>query len=541
MTPNGGGRDLATGRFAEAPLATVELNERLRWWLFAAVYLLAILVTVRLRWNSPLNHDVAWLMVAAEKWLDGARYGSGIVEINTPAAMLLYSPAVWLGRLTGIPASHFVDLSLALVALCAAILVGRSTAQIAGAPALTRRALLSTALVYAVLAFYPAGDFAQRDHFIATLLLPYAVMRMNAAQASCHRADRVAAAIAAAIALCIKPQYLVILLAILAIDLKRHMHRYRDSRRAWQETLWVSDLPLIIAIGLLYIGTVYLAFPDWLTMVWHLRPFYGIYSSPFYEIAERASLYLIPMGIAATAVCFPLPERGYLRDGLLLAGATVLLVFLERSPWSYHFLPIVLFLFTGAVLTFLGSLPALARLSRWPAALGAAIALIPITLAAQSTQANLADRQMIDSTLLAPNLHQLAKRGDNVAFLSIAITPAFPLVVEEGYGWALRYPCLWPLAGAVALRGNGNLSDEKIQAVVQDLGSAVAQDIDHNRPSVILVDYRPFPPQFPDGIDLLALLLQNPDFKHRWQGYRLQRMVGSIAIYGRADISSQTP
>ncbi|HWU00527.1 MAG TPA: hypothetical protein VN229_23015 [Terriglobales bacterium] len=517
----------------------IDLNERLHWWLFAAAYLLAVLVTIWSRWHGPLNHDVSWLMVAAERWLDGARYGSGIVEINTPAAMLLYSPAVWLGRLSGLPASHLVDLSLALVALWAAVLVGRSTSQIAGASALSRRALVSSTLVYAVLAFYPADDFAQRDHFVAALLLPYAVIRMGAPQGSCRRLDQVAAAISVALALCIKPQYLVILAVILVVSLRRHMRQCRNSRQAWLETLWSSDLPLIVAIGLLYIGLVYFAFPDWLAMVWRLKVLYGIYSSPFLQVAGGTVIYMIPMAIVATALCFPLPERGYLRDGLLLAVAVVLLVFVERKPWSYHFLPIMLFLGTGAVLTFVGSLPALARLSSHPAAIGLAVALIPIVLVAQSGQANYTHRKILDSALLAPNLRPLAKKGDSIAALSIGIPPFFPLVTEEGYRWALRYPCLWPLAGAVALRASGDFNDEKMQAVVQDLGTAIAQDIDHDRPSVVLVDYRPFVPQFPDGVDLLAMLLRNADFTDQWRHYRLQRVVGGIAIYNRTDISGQ--
>jgi len=524
----------AKGQAIVASRATINLAEEIHWLLASIVYLLLVIVTIRLRWFSLTNHDVAWLVTAAGRWLDGARYGRDIIEINTPAAMLLYVPPVWLAKLTNLPLGHLIDLWLSMIALAAAILAGHAVATSAGVSARSRLAFLTTFLIYVVLTFYPAYDFAQRDHFVAALLLPYALTTMNSAEASFRRADRLLAASLAAAALCIKPQYLLVTFGIWAVGLARHLAQRQGGWTAWRRTLWQSDLPFIVVIGLLYIAAVIVVFPDWLPMLWRMQQFYSLYSAPFLQVLGNSLSYFVPLGIGATALCFPLPGRRFLQDGLLLASLTMLLVFLEHKPWAYHYLPILLFLGCGAATTLVISLPALTAFSRRPAAIAAVVALIPIYLATSTDAANRNERDIYDSTLLAPVLQKFAQKGDHIAFLSIAIPPGFPLVLEEGYVWALRYPCLWTLAGAAGLHQKGKLGDADMEAALQEIGTAVAQDLGQTPTKVVVVDLRPFKEQFPNGLDIVALLSHSPGFAQQWQNYALQTTDGGFAIYQRS-------
>ena len=55
-----------------------------------------------LQWRFGLLGDVSWLITVDEKWLDGATPYRDVIEINPPASLMLYWPAVALARVLGV-------------------------------------------------------------------------------------------------------------------------------------------------------------------------------------------------------------------------------------------------------------------------------------------------------------------------------------------------------------------------------------------------------------------------------------------------------
>ncbi|HEY4166573.1 MAG TPA: hypothetical protein VGM96_07340, partial [Reyranella sp.] len=71
-----------------------------RLWSPVAILALAALLQLVI-WPSP---DVAWLMSAAGRMLDGKRLYTDILETNPPMAVLLYLPWVAVAKLVGLAA-----------------------------------------------------------------------------------------------------------------------------------------------------------------------------------------------------------------------------------------------------------------------------------------------------------------------------------------------------------------------------------------------------------------------------------------------------
>jgi hypothetical protein len=68
------------------------------------------------------NTDVSWLLIAGERWLDGQRLYSDILETNPPMAVLVYIPGILIARALGLSAEIVVDgLVFAAIALSLAI------------------------------------------------------------------------------------------------------------------------------------------------------------------------------------------------------------------------------------------------------------------------------------------------------------------------------------------------------------------------------------------------------------------------------------
>ena len=151
------------------------------------------------------NTDIAWLLTVGEHVLDGAVPYRDIIETNPPGSVLLYLPAVLLGRATGIEPQTVVMLLTGLacavsLALCCTIL--RAARQVPG-PA--SGPFLAT--VAALLVLLPTDSFGQREHIIVLTILPLLCV-VAVRQQACPRVLiplSLVSAAGAALAISIKP------------------------------------------------------------------------------------------------------------------------------------------------------------------------------------------------------------------------------------------------------------------------------------------------------------------------------------------------
>src|SRR5262245_39342944 len=104
------GVGLADGRAA----ARAALTSWLPWIAIIAL----VTGAVAMRSVVAANTDVSWLVIAGERWLDGQKLYSDIIETNPPMAILVYVPAILIARSLGISAEIVVEgLLFAAIAL----------------------------------------------------------------------------------------------------------------------------------------------------------------------------------------------------------------------------------------------------------------------------------------------------------------------------------------------------------------------------------------------------------------------------------------
>ena len=184
------------------------------------------------------NTDIAWLLTVGEHVLDGAVPYRDIIETNPPGSVLLYLPAVLIGRATGIEPQTIVMLltglaCVASLALCCAIL--RETRQL---PEPACGPLL--AAVAALLTLLPTGSFGQREHIIllATLPLLCVVAVRQHASPRVLPPLRLLSAAGAGLAISIKPFYALGLIGPAVLLWRRA--GWRGLAVAWE--LWLTGI-----------------------------------------------------------------------------------------------------------------------------------------------------------------------------------------------------------------------------------------------------------------------------------------------------------
>jgi hypothetical protein len=190
---------------------------------------------------GTLNPDVSWINYGVTRLLSGAKLYVDIVEVNPPTIYYLSMPPIWLATVTGYDSSPLYVLWVLLVAALSAS-IGHFTFND------KRPQTLALCLAYACLVTVLIGEaFGQREHLMIMLLSPYIFLKI-AKQEKPESRPALAALIGvlAAIAIALKPHYVLVIIALEAMELFR---RRRLSFSA--ETIAGLLMALVLLAGLL--------------------------------------------------------------------------------------------------------------------------------------------------------------------------------------------------------------------------------------------------------------------------------------------------
>ena len=302
---------------------------------------LAIVATAALlEFSRPINHDVAWMLTAADLMHTGRPLYRGIIEINPPlifwisAAVRDLSVTLYIA-----PETAYRTLTF-LLGIGSALLVRR----------LTRSAWSALVLLAAGLILV-GPDFGQRDILTAFLMAPYVAM------ASTRSRPRHAWLIggAAALGICLKPFYLAIWLILVPCNQAR-----------------IADGALVLC-GLIYVAAIALLAPAYFDAVQTLGPAYASWQRrPVVD-------YMLSFTLLALIVIYALAVangRRYPAPGWVIGFATAALaahgvLILQGKSYSYYWQPEIMFGLCAAVGLVNGS----ARGARLPAVVFAGVLL----------------------------------------------------------------------------------------------------------------------------------------------------------------------
>jgi len=514
-------------------------------WAWCSVVLAIVAVGALLQISLPVNHDVAWLLVATGKLLDGANvYATDVVEFNPPLILYLYAPSVGLARLLGLPEIALFRCSVGLLGLASLILCDRAlVAAFAGRRATLRRALLAV-LAYLFFVFVDR-DFGQREHFMTMLALPYLlVAAARRRRLPVPLAVATLAGIGCGLAMSLKPNHLVVVAAVeLAL-----MVRLRSASSFIRPEICATGV-----VGLVYLGSLFVLTPGVFEVVAPLAvDAYWIFWKPVGWIVRRRELVLIAVALASA-----LALR---RDETLADLAVVLFVaavgfyvamLIQGTGWVYHRIP-----FYGAAIPVI-AMAAFGFASRLgsgqkeetglglrAAGAGAAGLLTVALLCAQPGLARNIDAgrpwRTGETTGVVKQLKTLIDEeaaGGSVYFLTPALVVPFPAVVYSNAAWASRFSCLWLLPAVVRARAGARaapswLTPERIDALETYLFDSVIADLERHRPELIFFELRRKLVMYGAvRIDVLKFFRKNPRFEAIWSEYTpLPQTVGPFGV-----------
>lgn len=437
--------------------------------------------------QAMINGNVAWLLTAADRMIEGQPLVQAIYETNPPLTILLYVPHILVMKTFGLPPEIgplLVTLTMLLLSLIAS---GKILARFECLNSAERTTFLlaQTAALTSLSAIY----FMDREHLMLMALIPFFLAQIALTEKiPLPRALLWPIMICGAIAVLIKPQYGLIPAALLLQRLIAH------------RTLRILKDPDFLALSIgtvLYAAIVFIFFGDYISIILPDVVDYYLGSS---DKANTLRLFQ-PHFVAYLAFLFlelfmedlKKPQKRLLVALYVCAVLSLVPLLVQMKGFYNHLMP------AFGIFIIALSITIMFRLQRWmgkraiitlllaPVAIFGAVGLL--IKPAWNFPKGYEIRKMPVARFLDENCPKpctfFAFHGD----LEIMNPTAF----YSGYTHGSRYPSYWFLPRLLKQMdthknsGPISLSIEKLTAAKERFSLFAAEDLDYFKPQVLLI------------------------------------------------------
>ena len=456
---------------------------------FVYLTLAATGMAVLLSFLPAAGHDQIWFLLMAERWLGGATlYGPVIFDSNPPAVVWLSALPIGLGHVLHIPLTAAAKLLLTCVESAAAALsyvfLKRAWRRPCGyeVPALL---FVSITLFYVV----PARDLGQRDQMVSFLILPYILAA--AADIRLHPLlhARTAAGVFAAIAICLKPHYALIPIAIelsLLLATLPNITRIRQLLR--------PELAILPAAGIAFLAAIHRFAPLYFTEALPIvrDTYWAIGHFSLVGLALEAIQLCILAAITVALYIVVKPHQPAIRILLVAAAAAGLAYTVQGTGWYYQQIPSIV-LFGIALALLLLDLAARKPLATptWLPPATAALTVLALALTTHFTNYPFTEDRAFALENPDPAFFTELAHDTPVAILTTSVDDAIMPVARYHLIWSQRTNNLWLLPAILRSESGPTprhvLSPKRLAELEQLQHRWMVEDLNRWHPQLLLI------------------------------------------------------
>lgn len=497
---------------------------------------MALIITLAFYFQTKVffSPDVDYLLYASNQLLHHAKYGPDIFETNPPMILYFYIPAILLAKTFSIPLItslrcylyFFIILSLTLCSFLLKKIIKNNDN-------IVRHFIFYT--ITGSLLFLPNIAFAQREHVLMILILPYLLSSVLALEnKSINPLLACLIGVMAGVGFSLKPFFLITpcLIELYFIIKKR------------QPFAWIRiETAVILSILILYLLSIFIFQPGY---IYQVLPFVSRYyfqgvALPWGDFVFFENiLFCMSIGVSYFFYC---KHDSYRSLGMIVELALIGMIvafLIPKTPWFYHVLP-SLILSLIIIASILGqAIASCARKNlnhyffRWDSIIilmGLAMVLV-FPLHYQHRLTNLVKQFHHDHPMNAVSDYINQQTGPHsLACFALGTADCFPYVFDTNSIYAQRYPSFWWYRG---LRYDEKTHpSEKMTRDKNTLIDYFAEDLNRYHPRWVAIDEKHFKILENNQFDIVNYFLTNEKFRLAWQHYRYLLTLNSIKLYER--------
>ena len=478
--------------------------------LFWSLVILGILPPLYLALHNSLNYDVAWLVTAAGRLLEGGNIHADAFDVTPPLYLLFLMPPVALSDLTGLPVYYSAAI-YPLFFILFSVIACRSILDKWDFLSRQDKDLFSAVYLLALF-ILPSADFGEKDHMILTGLMPFILLQLSLTL-NYGIAPRLkwAVLVIGTFLILTKPHYGLLPTLLL-------LHRLVYSRSI-MKILRSPDFLSLAAGTIGVLGILLAFFPIYLTEI--VPDALALYAPARPPILAKTAFYAMSWVLIFAVLCsFTCPDEKKKNFILFLFSAAltgIALFYIQGKGYWYHLLPAQIFFFCALAL-YLQTL-----LSRFlpPLAPGFLVASAMTVLLYLSTPLNtkFPSHQEMKNLKLTKMVHDCPAPCSFFMF-NDDVGMIHPTALYAGRTHASRFPALWFLPGILAGLENGA---PQATAYKEKYAAMVAADFQRHRPALVILGQ--FKLNSAEEFDLPTFFSTNKDFAAAWAHYSFDQTV----------------
>ena len=479
-------------------------------WPSIWIALMVAIVFLLVYWSRPHHHDVAWYLVATEKFLNGAVLYVDVIEINPPLNFFLTIPAVLLAEIPGVSIVNGQYLFVAVLTAVSLVWSGHILRDL-NILKPSYHALFLVLMGFGV-TVAAINNIAQREHLLVLFLLPWLV-----GQLSSNIGPRpVMPALVAAVGICLKPHFLIFPILMLGRDIWRN--------KSLRPVIWPEYMTML-AVGVGYIAFVALMYPLYLSEIIPTgQVVYGVYGSEFSNVVAKLQIpVLIALVILVPNMIRPCQGSGVFV--LVIIGGVISYI-AQAKGFLYHLVPLFSFVFLA------GFWIALSVQAQWSARLLSAVSTSIAGLIVINFQfyGNVVKDDVVE---VARDL----KVTGPLLTASTGLDAGPAVALELGLDWASSYPAQWVYPGALEMRQRTDCSAQselcdRIDRLLERNRQRMMDDLHAYEPELIAMS-RVKLPQQTSFTSWVAFMQSHPEFERFMDEYELVRLTEIHSFYLR--------
>lgn len=300
---------------------------------------LALLPWLFYEMHASLNSNISWLLICAERIVDGQTMSGSCYDTNPPLSILLYTPFVLLHKFLHLDLPYAVFFGMLVHAILSTLATAFLLKKIK--PDVTPFDVTLCTFAFALsVTVIPSLNFAERDHFIAIWIVPFFLQQIAISKdVKTSPFISLPVLIFGTLSLLLKPHFM---LAPALVILHRLIYKGGVLQR-------LRDIDVLVSgsITILYALVLYCFFSDYMTEILpNVVSLYLGYSDTgkiLISIRNTAPIILLPLIVAVID-----KDPASKQTSLLLCGVFLLCLLCfaaQMKGFTYHKLPAISLLF----------------------------------------------------------------------------------------------------------------------------------------------------------------------------------------------------